>query len=229
MLDKVLIGVLLILQAAHQPPAGAGNLGGIQRQVLGLGHLDGDRLELVQELRAAEGPSTDAQTAQHLGLVPHADLTQLNAGMDGTGQVLYQGAEVHPALGGEEEEYLVALKAVLGLYQLHLQTVLGDLLLADLEGLGLLLLVALPDLFVLLGGPAQHRAQRCGELHLIDGGVALGTFAVLHTPGGLDDHPFAGLEDLAVGVKIVLFASAFEADGNNFNHGCSPYRLYLSI
>ena len=95
---------------------------------------------------------------------------------------------------------------------------LGDLLLADLEGLCLLFLVALPDLLVLLSGPAQHRAERRGELHLVDGSVALGTFAVLHTPGGLDDHPFAGLEDLAVGVKIVLFASAFEADADDFGH-----------
>ena len=39
----VLIGVLLVLQAAHQPPAGAGDLGGVQAQVLGLGHLDGHR------------------------------------------------------------------------------------------------------------------------------------------------------------------------------------------
>ena len=46
-LHGVLIGLLLVLQTAHQTAAGARNLGGIQGQVLGLGHLDGHRLELV--------------------------------------------------------------------------------------------------------------------------------------------------------------------------------------
>ena len=53
----------------------------IQGQVLGLGHFDGHRLELVQEGGAAEGLAADAQPAQQLGLVPDADLPQLNAGV----------------------------------------------------------------------------------------------------------------------------------------------------
>ena len=138
-LGCVLIDVLLVFQAAHQPPAGAGDLGGIEGEVLGLCHLNGYRLELVQELGTAEGPAADAQAAQHLGLVPHTDLPQLDAGMDGAGQVLHQGPEVHPAFRREEEEHLVSLKAVLRLHQLHLQAVGGDLLLTDLEGLCLLL------------------------------------------------------------------------------------------
>ena len=46
---------------------------------MGLGHLDGDGLELIQKLRAAKGLSADTQAAQHLRLVPHADLPQLDA------------------------------------------------------------------------------------------------------------------------------------------------------
>ena len=52
--------------------------------------FDGHRHKVVQELGAAEGPAADAQASQHLGLVPHTDLPQLDAGMDGAGQVLHQ-------------------------------------------------------------------------------------------------------------------------------------------
>ena len=123
-LDGVLIGVLLVFQAAHQPSAGAGDLGGVQAQALGLGHLDGHRQELVHELGAAEGSSADAQSADHLGLVPHADLPQLDAGAEHAGQILHQLTEVHPPVGGKEEQDLAAVKAALHPHQLHLQLVL---------------------------------------------------------------------------------------------------------
>ena len=220
-LYQILIGLLLVLQAAHEPPAGAGDLGGVQGQVLGLGHLDGHGLELVQEGGAAEGLAADAQAAQHLGLVPHADLAQLDAGVDGAGQVLHQGPEVHPALGGEEEEDLVPLKAPLRVHQLHLQAVLQDLLLADLQGLGLLLLVLLPGELVLRGGPAEHRAQGGGELHLVDGGVPLDALAELSAPGGLYNDPLTGLKLGPIGVEIVMLSAFLEADADDLDHSSS--------
>ena len=51
--EHVVIGVLLILQTAHKPPAHAGDLGGIQGQPLFLGHLDGHGMKVVQKGTAA--------------------------------------------------------------------------------------------------------------------------------------------------------------------------------
>ena len=141
--------------------------------------------------------------------------------MDGAGQVLHQGAEIHPALGGEEKEDLVPLEAVLRLYQLHLQAVLRDLLLTDLESPGLLLLIFLPGQLILRGGPAEHRAQGRGELHLIHRRILLGTLSKLHAPGSLDDDTLPQAEALPIGVKIVLPSAFLKADADDLDHNSS--------
>ena len=155
---SILIGVLLIFQAAHQPSAGAGDLGGIQAEILGLGHLDGDGQEPVQKLGAAEGPPADAETAHHFGLVPDADLTQLDPGPEHAGQIPHQLPEVHPTIGGKEENDLTAVKAGRYVHQLHFQTVIRDLLLADVEGLALFFSVVIYGAAVGVSGQPQHGA-----------------------------------------------------------------------
>ena len=97
-LQQVFIGVLLVFQAAHKPAAGTGNLSRVQTQVLGLGHFDGNRLEVIQKLGAAEGPSADAQATYHFGFVPDTNLPQLNPGSENAGQILDQFPEVHPVV-----------------------------------------------------------------------------------------------------------------------------------
>ena len=82
---RVLIGVLLVFEAAHEPAARAGDLRRVQAQILRLGHLDRNGDEVVQKLRAAERPAADAEAAEHLRLVAHADLPQLDAGTEHTG------------------------------------------------------------------------------------------------------------------------------------------------
>ena len=80
--EQRLIGLLLVFEAAHQAAAGAGNLGGVEREPLLLGHFNGDGAKLVHVGGAAKGPSADAKAAQHLGLVAHPDLTQLECGCE---------------------------------------------------------------------------------------------------------------------------------------------------
>ena len=81
-----------------------------------LGHLDGNGLEVLQKAGAAEGLAADAEAADHLALVAHADLAQLDAGVEDAGQILDQFAEVHPAVGGEVEHDLGAVQRVLGFH-----------------------------------------------------------------------------------------------------------------
>ena len=217
-LGGLLVGVLLVLQAAHEPAAGPGDLGGVQAQVLGLGHLDGHGDELFQELAAAQGPAADAQAPQHLRFVPDADLPQLDPGPEHAGQVLHQLTEVHPALGGEKEDDLVALKVALHAHQLHLQLVGGDLLLADGKGLPLPAAVVGGCLVVVVCGDAYHRAQGLDHALVVHLVVALHALDVLDALGGLHHHVLLRLHLEPSGVKIVVFRSAAKADADDFCH-----------
>ena len=160
-------------------------------------------MEIAQKAIAAVGSSADAQTAQHLGLVPDADLAQLDAGVENAGQIPHQRPEIDPTFGGEEEQDLAAVEVVLHLDQLHVQPMLLDFLLADLVGSGLLLLVLLHGGEIGVGGHAQHRAQGGHQLHLVNEPVALDALAELHAPARLDNDPVAHGDGHAIWVEIV--------------------------
>ena len=93
--------VFLIGEAAHQPAAHPGNFDRIHVQVLFLGHLQRDRLQVVQEGLAAELAAADAHAADHLGFVADADLAHLDAHAELFGQILDQIAEIDPPFRGE--------------------------------------------------------------------------------------------------------------------------------
>ena len=119
LLQQFLVRLLLIAQAAHQAAAAAGYLGGVERKRLHLRHFRGHRLEIFQELAAAVRPAADAYAADHLCLVPDADLAQLDSVAEDARKILYQFAEVDPPVGGEEEHRLVPLEIALHIHQLH--------------------------------------------------------------------------------------------------------------
>ena len=60
---------------------------GVQGKDSGFCHFDGNWLEIVQKTGAAEGPSADAEAANHSGLVPDADLAQFDAGAEYRSQI----------------------------------------------------------------------------------------------------------------------------------------------
>ena len=221
-LEGLLVGVLLVLQAAHEPAAQAGDLRRIQRQVLLLRHLDGHRLEVAQERAAADGPPAGAQTAQHLRLVAHADLAQLDAHLEHAGQILHQLAEVHAAVGGEIEDDLGVVEGVLHAHQLHLQLVPRHLLLTDAERLLLAAGVVLRALLVLLGGDAHHLLQRRDDLLVADGARAGHDLAELDAARGLHHHVLTRLGPEVAGVKIIYLARLLEADADHCCHLVVP-------
>ena len=211
-LDQILIGRLLVVQAAHQPPAGTGNFGGVQAEVLRLCHFDGHRLEVVQKFAAAEGPAADAQTADHLGLVAHADLAQLDARAQHGREHLDKLPEVHAAVGGEEEENFAAVKGIFRGHELHFQPKLRDLLMADLKCALFALAVVGVGALVLRGGKTDHRAQRGNDLVRLDLVVAADAAAEFGAAGGVDDHVVAGLHGELAGVEEIGFCTGAELD-----------------
>src|SRR5439155_632738 len=117
-LDAFRVGQL-VAQAALQPAAQAGQLRGIQAQVLLLRHLDRDRLERREKRRAAERPSARAVAANHLRFVPHADLPHLDARVELGRELAPELAENDAAFGGEIENEARAVERLLGLCELH--------------------------------------------------------------------------------------------------------------
>ena len=177
--------------------------------------------EIVQKLRAAERTAADAEAAEHFGLVAHADLTQLDAGAEHAREVAHELAKVHAPLGGEEEHDLAAVKAALHAHELHVQPALGDLPLADAEGILLALTVVLHGAAVVFRRDAHESAQRTDDravVHLVVAGQALGVFGALRR---LDDDELTRLHGDAVRVEIILLAAAAKADANHFSQRIS--------
>ena len=81
----------------------------------------------------AKRSAADADSAQNLRLVAHADLAQLDSGLKHACKVFYQLAEIHPSVRRKIEQNLIVVKGIFRIDQLHFQTVLADLFLTDLK------------------------------------------------------------------------------------------------
>src|SRR5699024_7456316 len=102
---------------------GAADFAGVERKPLLLGHLDRNRLEIFEEAAAAERLPADPQPAEHLAFIPHADLAQLDPGMEVGGKILDKLTEIDPVIGREIEDEFVAVKGIFRINELHLKLV----------------------------------------------------------------------------------------------------------
>ena len=195
--------ILLVFEAAHQAVAQAGNLRRVERKILLLRHLDGDRREIAQKRPAADRPPARADSAEHLRLVAHADLAQLNAGLENTRQTLDQHAEIHAAVGGEIENDFGSVERIFHVHQLHFQLVLGNAVDGDVKRLFFRLLVSLLHGQILLGGDAENRLERQNQALIRHIHHAAHAFAQLHAPRRLRHNAHAVVQLQPVGVKVV--------------------------
>ncbi len=168
-----------------------------------------------RKLAQQKGLPADAQTSHHLGLVPDADLPQLNAGMEHACQVLDQLPEVHPLVRGEIEEDLAAVKGAFGADQLHIQPMGLDFLDADALGLGLSGPVLRHNALILGACPAQHLPQGRYHILLPDAVNAAGADAVFLPPGRVDDDMVPLGEGDAVRVEEIDLLSRPELNIHN--------------
>ena len=218
LLQRGLVIILLIFQAAHEPTALAGNFGGVQREILLLGHFDGHGLEIPQERAAADGPAAGPQASQHFGLVPHADLPKFDAHFEHARQILHQFPEIHPAVGGEIEDNLAVIEGVFHAHQLHIQLMLGDFLLTDAEGVLFPLGVIGRPALVLFRCQAQHLLQGGDDLLVGNFPGAGDHFAEFHAPGGFHHHVAARPGPDIAGIKIINLARLLKADADDHCH-----------
>ena len=143
-------------------------------------------------------------------------MKELTAGAEHAREVAHELAEVHAPIGREEKDDLAAVEVALHAHELHVEPTLGDLLLADLEGVLFARFVVGVGAVIVLRRHAHERAQRLDDgivLHLM---VARDALGVLEPLRGLDDDELVGFDRDAVRVKIIFLASAAEADSDHF-------------
>jgi len=87
--------------------------------------LDRDRVERLQEGRAAQGQAAGPDPSPHLGLVPRSHLPHLDADRVFHGQVGDQPAVVDPSLGSVINGDLSAIEGLLGADELHGQVLVA--------------------------------------------------------------------------------------------------------
>ena len=210
--------ILFIFQAAHQPPAHAGNLRGVQGKALLLGHFDGDGLKIAQKSGAAQRATAQPQPAHHLCFVAHADLAQLDARAENGSQILDQHAEIHALVGCKIEQNLGIVERVLAADQLHLQLMLGDFFLADGQRFLFLGLIFKVMLRVLRRSDTNDLFKRRGNqfvAHLAHAGNHL---AVFHAAHGFYNHRVAGGGPKGAGIKIIKLACVPETNADYTCH-----------
>ena len=215
-LTEVLVQGMLVLQAAHQPAAGAGDAHGVDRQVLLLGHPHRDRLEVLEECGAAQVAATRADAALEPGLIAGADLPQLDPGPELAGQVADQSPEVDPARGAEVHGEGVAAGHVVHRRDLHGQLVGADEPLGRDPALGPAAAAGLVPLQVFLGGQARAHRQAADVVRdPLRGPHAFGHFR----PGvGRHEHLVADGRGVRAGIQVVQPPVSFEGDRHHHAH-----------
>ena len=123
---EVAVRLELVAQAAHETAARAGDLVGVERQVLLLCHADGHGLKAAAKARAAQLLAAVAKASHERGLLAHADLAHVDALAQLAGEVAHELAEVDALVGREVADALLAAEQVLDGDGLHVQATLGD-------------------------------------------------------------------------------------------------------
>ena len=171
----------------HQSAADAGDLRRIQRQILHLCHLDRHRLEVRQPAVAAKTASAATDTAQHFGLIAHADLSELDAHFEYTCQILDQFAEVYTSVCCKVKDDLALIEGVFHIDQLHHKSMLIDFFLAERHRLFLLLDIFLMLSVILLAGHSDNSFERRNDIVLVDCRCFHRHRPEFHTARGLHD------------------------------------------
>ena len=105
-----------------------------------------------------ERTTTDTDATQNLRLIPDANLAQLDPRLKDRRQILDKLTEIDSSIRRKIKQQLIVIKGVFCIDQLHLQFMLADLFLTDLECLMLFFFI-LP-FQLLVAGPLVRRVFR---------------------------------------------------------------------
>ena len=219
---KIRVGVGFIFQAAHQPAAASGDFGRIEGQVLILRHLDRYGCKFAEPGVAAQGPAAASDPAEQLGFIPHADLAQLNPGLENAGKILHQFTEIDTPVCRKIKEHFTVVKCILRPDELHIQPALPDLLPADPVRLFFMFMVLPVAKIILFRRHANNIFQGTRDLIFANFRRRDNNRSVFDSPGRFDDHMIVVTHLKAGGVKIIHLTDISEFHSYNFRHYNSP-------
>ena len=234
---------VLVLQAAEEPAAAAGNLARVQGEALVLGQPQADGREVGEPGRAAEFTSTAAQPSEAGGLIACPDLPEIDAGPEPGGQVADEAPEVHPGFGSEKDGEAGSVPLPLRVHDLHGEAVVPGpfpdqvahrLLVAPVFRRG----GRLPRRGGPKDGPGHGRGGPGGTSGAGHGALGFGQGAEgahppqVESPLGLDDHGIIHAEGIGLAGPVkVLLAVSLEPDLDGRGHHPSakePIAAYFS-
>jgi len=125
LLVQNVVRLVLVSQAALEPPAATADLRQIQGGLLELGHGHGDRFEGLEEVLAAAFPSAGLEICEQPGFVAGSDLAHLDTRLKLGGESPNQLPKIDPLLGHEEQDDPLAAEDLLAIDDLHVEPVFG--------------------------------------------------------------------------------------------------------
>ena len=230
LLIQLLIGFLLVFQAAHQPAAHARNFCLIERKILLFCHFDRDRGKIRQIRMTAEASAADSDTAEYFCFVPHTDLAKFYPGLKNGCQVFYQKSEIDSAVSCKIKQHFIIVKSILRIDQLHVQLMLPYLLPADFKSFSFFLPVLIFPLIIFGSGRTDHLLQRMYHFLVLHFLRTQNYPAVFHAPRGFHDHMVIHFNIKILRIKVIYLTYIPKSDTNNFCHLYSILKhLYLSL
>src|SRR6266436_316165 len=193
-LAQLVVGGELVEQTAFEPAAVAEEAAVRERHVLGLGHLDGDRIEILEVGRAAELTAARSDAVHELGGVAGADLPHLDAGVELVREVTDEVAEVHPLLGAEEDGDPAMTRVDLDVHDLELEPAAPRAPAAGLGVLELAIAAIVPLRPLGVRGASQHLAIEPAALEFRQRTLGPPHFAHDGALPRFDDHEVADVQ-----------------------------------
>ena len=133
-------------------------------------------------------------------------------------QILDKLTEIDSSIRRKIKQQLIVIKGVFCIDQLHLQFMLADLFLTDLECLMLFFFILPFQLLVILRRHTNDRFQRLDHLLLIHLADAKNHLSELDSAGGLHDHMVAHLDFHLRRIEVIYLSGLAEPDSDYLYH-----------
>src|SRR5262249_49924941 len=212
----VLVERVLVFEATHEPPAGAGDAQRVHRQVLVLGHPDRDRLEVPEGRRAAQGAPPRPAPPPGPPPPPGAPPPPLPPPPPPAGPIADQAPEIDPVRGAEVNGEHRWRADVVHPGDLHRQVVFADQPAGGHPGLSPFCPVLLVPGQMVLGGDASADRQ-AADLFVdpLRGPDALG-----HLGTRVGGHEYLGPDGRVIRprVQVVQPSLPLQADRHHHAH-----------
>ena len=171
---------------------------------------------------AAQTSSTYTDSTKNLRFITNTDLSKFNTCFENCCEILYKLTEINSAVCRKIKQYFIVIKCIFRIYQLHLQTMLTNLLLTDFKRFSLSDSVLCLSLIILLCRYAEYFFERMNNIFLTYFSRCKYNFPVLYSTGSLHDHMIASFNLVILRAEIINLAYITKSYAYYFCHSISP-------